>query len=82
VGVGDISEVPGDAWGSGDARSGADGRGAGRERDAGIVGGRGRAERDAATQSCGDRVGVGDGTRGEHGACDVHRAGSERADGM
>ena len=29
-----------------------------------------------------DRVGVGDGARGEHGACDVHGTGSGGADGM
>ncbi len=83
MGVGDISEVPGDAWGPGDTTGGADGRRrAGRERDTGMVGRRARAERDESTEPCGDRVGVGDGTRGEHGACDVHRAGSDRADGL
>jgi hypothetical protein len=82
VGVGDISEVPGDAWGPGDTTGGDDGRGAWRERDAGMVGGRARADRDASTEPCGDRVGVGDGTWGEHGACDVHRSGSRGADGM
>jgi hypothetical protein len=36
VGVGDISEVCGDAWGHGDTTGGADGRGAGRECDSGL----------------------------------------------
>jgi len=76
VGVGDIDEVPGDAWRSGDTASGDDGRGAGRERDAGIVDGLGVIERDATAEPSGDRVGVGDDPRGEHGTCEVHRAGS------
>jgi hypothetical protein len=36
VGVGDVCEVCGDAWGPGDTTGGADGRGAGRERDSGL----------------------------------------------
>ena len=59
-----------------------DGGGAGRERDAGVVGGRGGLERDASTELNGDRVGVGDGARCEHGACDVHGTGSGGAHGM
>ena len=83
VGVGDIGEVHGDARGAGDTAAGDDGGGAGRrERDAGVVGGRGGIERDAWTERCGDRVGVGDGARGEHGACDVHGTGSGGAHGM
>ena len=63
VGVGDIGEVHGVAWGSGDTAGGDDGRGAGRERDGGVVGGRGgRDERGAETEPGGDGVGVGDGT--------------------
>ena len=82
VGVGDIGEVHGDAWGGGDTTGGDDGRGAGRERDTGMVGGRCGAERDASAEPSGDRVGVSDGTRGEHGACDVHGEGSGGAHGM
>ena len=83
VGVGDIGEVHGDARGAGDTAGGDDGGGAGRrERDAGVVGGRGGIERDASTEPGGDRVGVGDGARGEHGACDVHGTGSGGAHGM
>ena len=75
--------MPGDAWGSGDTAIVDDGRRkARRECDTGMVGRRARAERDASTEPCGDRVGVGDGTRGEHGACDLHGTGSERADGL
>ena len=47
-----------------------------------IFGGRGGLERDASTEPSGDRVGVGDGARGEPGACDVHGAGSGGAHGM
>ena len=47
-----------------------------------MVGGRGGLERDASTEPSGHRVGVGDGARGEHGACDVHGTGSGGAHGM
>ena len=82
VGVGDIGEVPGDARSAGGTARDDDGGGAGRERDAGLVGGRGGIERDASTEPSGDRVGVGDGARGEHGACDVHGTGSGGAHGL
>ncbi len=82
MGVGDISAGPGDAWDSGDMAIVDDGRKSGRECDTGMVGRRAWAERDASTEPRRDRVGVSDGTRGEHGACDVHREGSERADGL
>ena len=75
VGVGDIAEVPDILWGAGDAAGDDDGGGAGRQRDAGVVGRREGLERDGSTEPSGDRVGVGDGARGEHGACDVHGAG-------
>ena len=68
VGVGDVGEVPGGAWGWIDTAGGDDGRGEGRERDAGVVGGWGRAERDAPGEPSGVRVGVDDGARGRHGA--------------
>jgi hypothetical protein len=82
VGVGDIGEVPGDARSAGDAAADDDGGGAGRQRDAGVVGGRRGLERDGSTEPSGDRVGVGDGARGEHGACDVHGTGSGGAHGL
>jgi hypothetical protein len=82
VGVGDIGEVPGDARSAGDAAGDHDSGGEGRQRDAGVVGGRRVLERDGSTEPSGDRVGVGDGARGEHGACDVHGTGSGRAYGM
>jgi hypothetical protein len=47
-----------------------------------VVGGRGDIERDGSTEPSGDRVGVGDGARGEHGACDVHGTGSSGAHGL
>jgi len=37
-----------------------------------MVGGLGRVERDTETEPDGDIVGVSDGTRVEHGTCDVH----------
>ena len=82
VGVGDIGEVQGDARSPGDTAAGDDGGGAGREQDAGVVGGRWGIERDASTQSGGDRVVVGDGARGRHGAFEEHWTGSEGAHGM
>jgi hypothetical protein len=68
VGVGDIGEVQGDARGAGDTAAGDDGGGAGREQDAGMVGGRGGLERAAWSERCGDRAGVGDVARGGDGA--------------
>ncbi len=44
LGVGDIGAVPCGVRGSGDASCGDDGRGEGRERDRGMVGGLGRVE--------------------------------------
>jgi hypothetical protein len=82
VGVGDIGEVPGDARSAGDAAADHDGRRAGTKRDAGVVSGCGGIELDDSTEPSGDRVGVGDGARGEHGACDVHGTGSGGAHGM
>jgi hypothetical protein len=82
VGVGDIGEVPGNARSAGDAAADHDGGGAGRQRDAGVVGGRRSLKRDGSTEPSGDRVGVGDGARGEHGACDVHGTGSGGAHGL
>ena len=83
VGVGDIGEVHGVGRGKGDTANGDDGRGAGRERDRGVVGGRRRrGERDAGGEPSGDGVGVSDGTRGVDGACDVHGEGTGGAHGM
>jgi hypothetical protein len=82
VGVGDIGEVPGHARSAGDAAGDEHGGGGGRQRNARVVGGRGCREREWAKEPSGDRVGVGDGARGEHGACDVHGTGSGGAHGM
>ncbi len=49
------------------------------ERDTWMVGGLRRVERDAEAEPGGDRVGVSDGARVEHGACDVHGAGSGKS---
>ena len=77
LGVGHIGEVPGDAWGLGSMASGHDGRGAGRKRDAGMMTGLGVMEHDATAELSRDSVGVSDDTRADHGACGVHRSGSE-----
>ena len=69
VGVGDIGEVQGDARSAGDTAGGDDGGGAGKEQDAGVVGGRWGTECNASSEPRRDRVVVGDGARGEHGAC-------------
>jgi len=64
VGVVKFGEVLGDTWFSGDTASGDDGRGAGRECDAGMVTGLGVIERDATAELIEDSVGVGDDTQG------------------
>ncbi len=82
VAVGHIDEMQGWSLSPRDTASGNDGGDAGREHDAGVVGGHGGIERDAPTEQCGDGVGVDDGARGEHGACDAHGAGSGGTNGM
>jgi hypothetical protein len=82
VGVGDIGAVHDGARGSGDASCGDDGRGAVRQRDHGILDGHWQGKRDEGIQQGGDRDGIGDGARGEHGACCFHCHGAVRADGM
>jgi hypothetical protein len=82
MGVGDISEVRGYAWGSGHTRGGDDGRDAGRERDTGMVGRHGGSEQDAWAEPSGDRVGVSHGARIEHGAWQPHIDHSGGADGL
>ena len=82
VGVRDIGEMHLYARSPGDAAGGDDGGESGRERDAGVVGGRGGIERDAPTEPSGDRVGVGDGARCGHWACAELGTGSGGAHGM
>jgi len=82
VGVGDIGTVPCGARGSGDASCGDDGRGAIRQRNRGILNGHWQGEHDEGIQQGGDRVGIGDGARGEHGACCFDGDGAVRTDGM
>jgi len=83
VGIGDINDMQGLSiciwW----LPAGCDdGGGATRERDTGMVGRFHCCECDATTESCCDRISVRDDTRGEHGACDVHGAGTGGALGM
>jgi hypothetical protein len=82
LGVGDIGEVQGDTRSPEDTEAGDDGGGAGREQDAGVVGGRGGIERDTSTEPSGNGVGFGHGARGKHGASDVHGTGSGGAHRM
>ena len=51
MGVGDIGEVRGDAWGSGHTKGAQDSRGGGRVRETGIVGRHGGAEQDVWAES-------------------------------
>ena len=76
VGVGHIGEVQSGAGRAGIEAGGGDGRGAIGERDTGVVDGRAGGERDGGDQPAGIGSSIGDGTRGEHGACDVHWEGS------
>ena len=83
VGVGDIGEMQGGAWGSGDAPCGDDGRGAGRQYDGSILSGPWLCERHVVSREpSGDRVGVIDGARIESWACRFHCHGAVRTDGM
>jgi hypothetical protein len=81
LGVGDISDVSGVAWGSGHAKGFGDGSSPGRERDTGMVGRHDGSEQDAWAEPSGDRVGVSHGARIEHGVYELHREGSSGADG-
>ena len=82
LGVGDVGEVSGGAWGSGIPASCDDGRRAGGELKPRMVCRRGRAERDAAAEPCGDGVKLYHSARIELGACELHRAWSVGTHGM
>ena len=82
VGGGDIYEMHGCGWGSGDTAAGSDDDGACRQCDAGLDNGCRRNEFDKKAKPSGDGVGVSDGTRGVDGACDVHGEGTGGAHGM
>jgi hypothetical protein len=82
VEVRDICGVQGGAWGSGHAARGDDGRGAGRERDTGMVGGLGRSEHGAQTKPGRDRVGISDSAWVEPCGCSCHGDGAVRTDDM
>jgi hypothetical protein len=82
MGVGDVSEVPGDAWGSGHAKGFGDGSSPGRKRDTCVVCRHGGSEQDAWAEPSGNRVGVSHGARIEHGLRELHREGSSGKDGL
>jgi len=82
VGVRDLGEVPGRHGISGHSSSGDDGRGKGRECNAGILSGCIRAERDASPESSRHGIEVSDGARVKHGACELHRESSGGPHGM
>ena len=82
VGVGDVDEVHGGARGWRHASGGDDGRGAGRERESGMVYRGTRPEHDARGQPSWDGIDIGDGAWSEHGAGDVHGTGEGGSDRM
>jgi len=72
VGVGDVGEVPGRHGISKHSSSGDDGRGEGRECNAGILSGCIRAERDASPESSRHEIELSDGARLKYGAWELH----------
>jgi hypothetical protein len=82
VGVGDVGAVSCGARGRRDTAGGHNDRLAGREHDAGVVGGQTRSEQDAASEPSWHWIGVDDGARGEHGGGGVYSAGAGGSHGM
>ena len=82
VGVGDVDEVHGGARGSRHASGGDDGRGAGRERESGMVDRGTWPEHHAKGQPSWDGIDIGDGAWSQHGAGVVHGTGEGGSDGM
>jgi hypothetical protein len=82
LGVGDVGAVSCGTWGSRDTSGGDDSRGAGRERDAGLVGGHSRTELDAASEPRRGRMVVDDGTRIKYGSGGIYSAGEGGTHGM
>jgi len=82
VGVGDVGEMPGRHGISGRSSSGDDGRGEGRECNAGTLSGCIRAECDASPESSRHRIELSDSARVEHGAYELHRESSGGPYGM
>jgi hypothetical protein len=82
VAVGDVGAVSCGSRGRRDTSGGDDGGGAGRERDAGVVGRHGRTEQDAADEPRWHGIGVDDGTRIKHGGGCAYSAGEGGAHGM
>ena len=76
LGVGHIREMPSRTWGCRHSSGGDDGRTARREHVAGLVGGYGEHEHDAARQPRRDGIGIDDGARGEYGHREVYGAGA------
>ena len=82
VGVGDVDEVHGGARGSRHASGGDDGRGAGRERESGMVDRGTWPEHHAKGQPSWDGIDIGDGAWSQHGAGVVHGTGEGGSDRM
>ncbi len=82
VAVGDVSALSRGTWGRRDTSGGDDGRGAGWERVAGVVGGHCRTEQDASLEPRWHGISVDDGTRIGHGDGFAYSAGSGGAHGM
>ena len=85
VAVGDVGQVHDRARGSRHASPCDDGRGAGGERESGMVIRPRVDEHHSSGQPCWDGIDIGDGARSEHGACVVHgsvETGVERIRGI
>jgi hypothetical protein len=82
LGVGDVGALSCWARDSRITSGGDDVRGAGGQRDAGVVGGYGRTEQDAAIEPRRHGIGIDDCPRIEHGSCGAYTAGEGGAHGM
>jgi hypothetical protein len=80
--VGDVGAVSCGARGRRDTADSFDGRGSGRERDAGVFGGHNGIEQDSADEPRWHGIGVDDGTRIGHWGGGAYSAGSGWAHGM
>ena len=82
VGVGNLGEVPGRHGISRHLSCGDDGRGKGRDCNAGILSGCIRAERNASPEPSGDGIELSDGAWLKNGACELHSESSGGQNGM
>ena len=82
VGVGDVDEVHGGARGWRHASGGDDGRGAGGQRESGMVDRGTWPEHRDSDQRSRDGIDIGDGAWIRAGAGSAHGDGTRRADGM